>query len=278
MNSENFKEEARRRLSGKWGKAALIVFLYVLLFFVIELVCSLIPEDQETLVNLVSLVVYIIEIPLSFGLLLSFFNLYNGLDTKVTDFFTCGFSNFKRAWSVLGRIFLKLWGPILLLAIAIVMIFFSYIGFIVPLSYSITSDGPIPVVTIKSSFYFLVILFLFSLILYVVAIIWSAVKSLHYSLSYIIAADKPELSAKEAVEKSRKLMDGNRWRLFKLYFSFIGWAILSVFTFGIGFLFLLPYMRFSTFAFYKSLVASDKEAEKEELVYDNVQDNGPISE
>ncbi len=270
MNSSNFKEEARRRLFGKWRKAALIVFLYALLFFAIELVCSLIPEDQETLVDLVSLVVYIIEIPLSFGLLLSFFNLYNGLDTKVTDFFTRGFSNFKRAWSVFGRIFSKLWGPILLLVIALVMILFSYIGFIVPLAYSITSDGPIPVVTINSSLNYLVILFIVSLILYVVAIIWSALKSLHYSLSYTIAADKPELSAKEAVEESRKLMDGNRWRLFKLYFSFIGWAILSLFTFGIGFLFLLPYMRFSTFAFYKSLIPSD-------TVDNDIQDNEPIA-
>ena len=45
----------------------------------------------------VSLITTIIELPLSFGLLISFVKLYNGEDVKAFDFLTLGFSNFSRA-------------------------------------------------------------------------------------------------------------------------------------------------------------------------------------
>ncbi|WP_347222634.1 DUF975 family protein, partial [Bacteroides congonensis] len=37
--------------------------------------------------------------------------------------------------------------------------------------------------------------------------------------------------------------------------SFIGWALLAIVTFGIGFLFLQPYMQVSRAAFYEDLKA-----------------------
>lgn len=63
--------------------------------------------------------------------------------------------------------------------------------------------------------------------------------------------DNDELSAKDIVNKSEELMKDNRWRLFCLGLSFIGWLILSSFTFGIGILFLLPYIQISFATFYE---------------------------
>ena len=40
-----------------------------------------------------------------------------------------------------------------------------------------------------------------------------------------------------AIEKSMAMMENNKMKLFMLDLSFIGWAILSLFTFGIGLLF-----------------------------------------
>ena len=52
------------------------------------------------------------------------------------------------------------------------------------------------------------------------------------------------------------MMDGNKMKLFMLDLSFIGWAILCLFTFGIGFFFLQPYMQaISHAAFYEDLKA-----------------------
>ena len=41
-----------------------------------------------------------------------------------------------------------------------------------------------------------------------------------------ILAENPGMTATEAITESRRIMDGNKWRLFCLSFSFIGWALL----------------------------------------------------
>ena len=61
------------------------------------------------------------------------------------------------------------------------------------------------------------------------------VKSYSYAMAPYIMAEHPALTANEAITESRRIMDGNKWRLFCLDFSFIGWELLCV----------LP-MRFST--------------------------------
>ena len=58
-----------------------------------------------------------------------------------------------------------------------------------------------------------------------------------------------------AIEKSMAMMEGNKMKLFMLDLSFIGWAILCIFTLGIGLLFLQPYVAISRAAFYEDLKA-----------------------
>ena len=80
-----------------------------------------------------------------------------------------------------------------------------------------------------------------------------------------ILADHPELTASEAIECSKEMMDGNRFRLFCLQLSFIGWSILCAFTFGIGNLWLTPYRQAATAAFYREISGTEKAAEEEYL-------------
>jgi uncharacterized membrane protein len=49
------------------------------------------------------------------------------------------------------------------------------------------------------------------------------------------------------------MMKGPKWKLFCLDLSFIGWAILCVFTLGIGTLWLQPYIEASHSKFYEEL-------------------------
>ena len=70
---------------------------------------------------------------------------------------------------------------------------------------------------------------------------------------YIIK-DNPELSATEVITKSRKMMDGHKWRAFLLDLSFIGWLLLSLITLGIvGLLWTNPYMQNTNAALYQEL-------------------------
>ena len=79
------------------------------------------------------------------------------------------------------------------------------------------------------------------------------IKSFEYSMIPYILADDPEISSKDAFKKAKEMMSGNKWRLFKLEFSFIGWFVLCVLTLGIGTFFLIPYVNAANAEFYAEL-------------------------
>ena len=76
-----------------------------------------------------------------------------------------------------------------------------------------------------------------------------------YAMTPYIVHDHPELSADECIDYSRQMMRGNKWKLFCLDLSFIGWALLCLLTLGIGFLWLTPYVQSAHAEFYERLKA-----------------------
>lgn len=84
-------------------------------------------------------------------------------------------------------------------------------------------------------------------------IFYSFYITLTYSQIFYILLDYPDLSVTDIWKRSAAIMKGNRMRLFLLNLSFIGWGILAVFTFGIGLLWLMPYITTSQSAFYLDL-------------------------
>ena len=91
--------------------------------------------------------------------------------------------------------------------------------------------------------------------------------SYSYAMKNYVLADHPELTANEAIARSKEMMRGNRFRLFCLDFSFIGWNILCMFTLGIGNLWLNPYIQASRAAFYREV--SETEYRYEEDFYED---------
>ena len=84
---------------------------------------------------------------------------------------------------------------------------------------------------------------LFVILWALLLIVPGIIAALSYSMTFFILADDVNISANEAMEKSKVMMDGHKMDLFLLSLSFIGWAILCVLTLGIGFLWLIPYMH-----------------------------------
>lgn len=74
-----------------------------------------------------------------------------------------------------------------------------------------------------------------------------------YAMAPFIMLENPNCGARQALSESKEMMRGNKWRLFCLEFSFIGWSILNIFTLGIGSLWLNPYMEVSRAAFYREI-------------------------
>lgn len=104
--------------------------------------------------------------------------------------------------------------------------------------------------------YWLMILFivLWSFLLIIPGII----AAYGYSLIFFIIADNPSIGVSEALKKSKEMMQGYKWKYFCLSLRFLGWAILSVLSFGIGFLWLFPYMQISFAKFYEDLKIGNK--------------------
>ncbi len=92
-------------------------------------------------------------------------------------------------------------------------------------------------------------IFLWSLLLIIPGII----KIFEYSMSFYILRDHPEMSAGDIRRASIAMMYGNKWRLLCLEFSFIGWYLLGILTFGILLFWVIPYYQTAIAVFYESI-------------------------
>lgn len=88
----------------------------------------------------------------------------------------------------------------------------------------------------------------------VLFIVPGIIKSFEYwAVDYILAV-RPDIDEKEARRLSKILMDGNKWDCFVLGLSFIGWNLLSLFTFGLLSIFYVnPYMQATFVEFFSDL-------------------------
>lgn len=77
------------------------------------------------------------------------------------------------------------------------------------------------------------------------------------SQSYRLLLDYPSLTARQAMVKSWRLMKGHKVRLFLLSFSFLPLEIAAIFTCGIGYLWLSPYMSMTYTLFYLELMQTE---------------------
>lgn len=91
--------------------------------------------------------------------------------------------------------------------------------------------------------------FLWSLLLIVPGII----KSYAYSMAPFIMAENPDMTANEAITASKELMEGNKFELFLLDLTFIGWDFLAALSLNLGHLALNPYKNAARAVFYKDL-------------------------
>jgi len=94
---------------------------------------------------------------------------------------------------------------------------------------------------------------LFVILWMILLIIPGIIAALSYSMTFFILADDKSIDALDALKKSQKMMKGYKMKLFLLWLSFIGWALLCMLTLGIGFLWLMPYAQVSLSNFYDDI-------------------------
>lgn len=102
--------------------------------------------------------------------------------------------------------------------------------------------------------------FVLNLLIGIFTFLWSLlfvipgiVKAISYSMSFYILAENPGMSASEALRQSKQMMDGHKMDYFVLQLSFIGWALLGTITFGLAYIYVIPYMSAAEANFYRAI-------------------------
>ncbi len=258
MKAREIRAQARQDLTGKWGKMILQNVLYFLCIFVVGLIGGFLSFWAESLSFVFEILIMIVMVPLSYGYLKNSLKIKQDDNAKATEFIKIGFSNFERAWALVYRTMLKMLKIMLLWLV-------GYIGGVVLMVF-----GFISLVSSTSG----IILVIAGIVLVCISTVAMMIKALLYEFAMYVGVYEEDKSAKEAVEKSAKLMYGNRLNYIWLELSFIGWIILAIIPLGLGLLFLAPYMQFALFAFYESL-----DSQKVEIVgKDETKSVNPIQE
>jgi uncharacterized membrane protein len=110
----------------------------------------------------------------------------------------------------------------------------------------------------------MLLMYLYIFLWFLLLIIPGIIAAYAYAMVPYLLADDESIGIEDALARSKKMMDGYKLDLFVLQLSFIGWAILCIFTAGIGYLWLTPWMHVSTANFYL-LVKADWDAKATEV-------------
>ena len=203
----NYKNRALSALENKWGNFVLITLAYVLIIGVTQAISG--DKDSPAILHLISLVLFILALPLTWGYQTLFLGAVRGGEATAKDMFE-GYNK-----ELFSRV------------LTTTLLYYVYV-------------------------------FLWSLLL----LIPGCIKSYSYAMTPYILKDNPEMKNNAAIEESMRMMDGHKLELFLLDLSFIGWAILSILTCCIGFLWLVPYMNMARVNFYEDLKKASVEVKE----------------
>lgn len=228
------KAEARELLAGNWGKAILLNVISILAYLLIGVV----------FLGVIGLGIWLAQQSIKNG----------GADFNISEATTRGAAGANNGGNLIGGLI----GAFISVGVAYTT-----------LNWLRTKNADFsPVRGMFSAFsrkYFVSTLVLY-LLQAIFTFLWSLlfiipgiIKEFSYSQTYLIYKDVNEanednnLNYLDYITLSRELMDGHKMDLFILKLSFIGWFILGFVTFGIAFIWIIPYYETTMVAFYKDL-------------------------
>lgn len=245
---KDIRKEARLNLKGNWGKAIGVVVVYFIIAMIVNKVLNLLPGHLFKWFSIV------IVAPLVLGMVYFFLNLPKGNQ---------GFQNLFHMAS--REMWIK---SIIIQVILSIGMFLSFLVFLVPMTL-ITHVNKQPTTTVVNPVsnmnivYIGVCIGLIVIILIILALLIPFIIYMcTFSLVSLIAVDRREMKVLDVFRESAKLMKGNKKKYFLLQLSYIGWAILSILSLGIGFLWLAPYVLEGKVVFYNEI---KKDEVKEEI-------------
>ena len=83
------------------------------------------------------------------------------------------------------------------------------------------------------------------------------IKSFSYSMAPYVLAENPTMTAREALRVSKYITQGHKFEIFVLQLSFFWWHLLGALTWGIAYIYVIPYMNATMANFYYSIKKQD---------------------
>ena len=90
------------------------------------------------------------------------------------------------------------------------------------------------------AYFMMIVIIIIGSILFIIP---GIIASLMFSQVFYIIAEDNKIDPYNALVKSKKMMEGNKWKLFKIMLIILLLAIVCILTLGIGFIWLAPYQN-----------------------------------
>lgn len=233
-SSAELKTMAKDRLDGNYSLAILMLFLISVIEFSMNGVITLTFPNTNLIYivfsYLATLVISIFMGIFQAGIVCFFLNMACGYHCSISDMFF-GFKNQTEKVIQLSAVF-------------------SLLHFICYLPFQIFSSLYFSTLEVKWVIFTMLSLAIGMVLYYVIF--------LAISQSFYLLLDFPDKNVHSLLQTSSKMMKGHMGRFFYLIVSFLPLMILCVFTCGIGFLWLTPYMNLTYTYFFLDLMRPNK--------------------
>ncbi|MGA2265150.1 MAG: DUF975 family protein [Phycisphaerae bacterium] len=227
MSNTDITAAALKALRSRWG----LPIGFCVLFTIISVAVGCVPIPYAG-----ALVSLILTGPLELGAVVFFLSFTRGGQAEVGMLF----SGFRRFGVALGAYLLRA------LFVFLWMLPGMLPGMLLPLLGSVILGAPYSDRRIET-------LQIIGFIVAATGMVLTLRAQLAYSQTMYLLAEDRTLGPLAAIRRSKQMMNGHKVRLFFLQLRFAGWAILCIFTLGIGLLWLWPYMYASFAKFYDDL-------------------------
>ncbi len=229
MNIKRMKKSSLKKLKGNYG----VMISCVLIFLIMTVCCNIIAKaaHAEWITSILLLIfgslIYIGYIDITIKIAEGRKPKINLLLEQTDSFGKCMLITIILSWIVFIFLALEL---------------FSFQSLVIVLQ---NAAG--------TNFALLALLVIFGLILSTIVIMLALYIMISFSLVFYILRDEPKLSVLKIFSKSFDMMNGYVIDYFILALSFAGWFILGIFTFGLLYIWLIPYVHVVFAQFYKKV-------------------------
>lgn len=245
VNAKELRARARARLKGNWGNSILIVLIYVIIAKVGE---EIISKYTGTIIGWAFGI--IIGFPLLFGMWKHFLDLSKGKSSGVATIFDM----FKgKSWIqviivqvvfIIGAIITLL--PIIALLVSIYVIQMHQVGGVHTHASHLAFNSPMIIATIIG--------LIIGIGIYVLLFIPFIIYAYTYSqVIFITLSCDGSFDVRRIFKRSRHIMRDNKWRLFRLQISYIGWYVLGLIALAFGIIWSVSYILAGLAEFYKQV-------------------------